>query len=39
MRKTLPGLIVHLVDGQMFSWYGSRLVLAVDYFWELVGVV
>ena len=26
-----PGVPVHLVDGQMFSWYGSRLLLATDY--------
>jgi ABC-type Fe3+-hydroxamate transport system substrate-binding protein len=27
---------VHLVDGEMLSWYGSRLLLAVDYFRELL---
>ncbi len=26
---------VHLVDGEYFSWYGSRLVHAADYFEEL----
>jgi ABC-type Fe3+-hydroxamate transport system substrate-binding protein len=31
-----PGMSVHLVDGEMFSWYGSRLLLAVDYFRELL---
>ncbi len=25
------GVPVHLVDGEMFSWYGSRLLLAADY--------
>ena len=27
-----PNVAVHLVDGEMFSWYGSRLLHAVDYF-------
>lgn len=27
---------LHLVDGEMFSWYGSRLLKAVDYWSELV---
>jgi ABC-type Fe3+-hydroxamate transport system substrate-binding protein len=26
-----PDTLVHLVDGEMFSWYGSRLLLAADY--------
>ena len=26
-----PHVAVYLVDGEMFSWYGSRLLLAVDY--------
>lgn len=29
------GSKVVLVDGEMFSWYGSRMVLAMDYFQEL----
>jgi ABC-type Fe3+-hydroxamate transport system substrate-binding protein len=28
------GFAVHLVDGEMFSWYGSRLLLAADYLQE-----
>lgn len=28
----LPGTVVILVDGEMFSWYGSRLLKAFDYF-------
>lgn len=28
----LPGTPVHLVDGAMFSWYGSRLLTAPAYF-------
>lgn len=26
-----PGIPVHLIDGEMLSWYGSRLLLTVDY--------
>ena len=33
----LPGVEVHLVDGAMFAWYGSRLLKAVDYFERLIG--
>ncbi|MGN6800381.1 MAG: helical backbone metal receptor [Ginsengibacter sp.] len=32
-----PQLKVELVDGEMFSWYGSRLLKSIDYFhsfWE-----
>lgn len=32
----LPGTPVHLVDGEMFSWYGSRLLRAPAYFQELI---
>ncbi len=32
IEKALPGVKVLLVDGEMFSWYGSRLVEAVSYF-------
>jgi len=31
-QKMFPNTKVQLVDGEMFSWYGSRLVRAVDYF-------
>ena len=30
--KILPNSSIHLVDGEMFSWYGSRLIKACDYF-------
>ncbi|MEZ4642595.1 MAG: helical backbone metal receptor [Chloroflexota bacterium] len=33
--EQFPETAVHLVDGEMFSWYGSRLLLAVDYFQQL----
>ena len=31
----IPGVKIILVDGEMFSWYGSRLLKASDYFKEL----
>lgn len=31
-RQTFPNSIVKIVDGEMFSWYGSRLLYAPDYF-------
>lgn len=32
MQKLLPFSKVLLVDGEMFSWYGSRMLQAADYF-------
>jgi len=32
MQKLLPSSIIKLVDGELFSWYGSRLLHAADYF-------
>jgi ABC-type Fe3+-hydroxamate transport system substrate-binding protein len=34
VQALLPETKVLLVDGEMFSWYGSRLVKAVQYFFE-----
>ena len=34
--EQFAGVPVHLVDGEMFSWYGSRLLFAVDYLRELL---
>lgn len=34
-RKLLPKSKVQLVDGELFSWYGSRLLHASDYFKRL----
>ncbi len=34
IKAVLPNTKVMLVDGEMFSWYGSRLVKAVQYFFE-----
>lgn len=32
ITDALPGVRVMLADGSMFSWYGSRLLAAADYF-------
>jgi ABC-type Fe3+-hydroxamate transport system substrate-binding protein len=29
--ERFPDAVVQMVDGEMYSWYGSRLLLAVDY--------
>ena len=34
IQSVLPKTKIMLVDGEMFSWYGSRLVKAVQYFFE-----
>jgi len=34
IQAAIPNAKVLLVDGEMFSWYGSRLVKAVQYFFE-----
>lgn len=36
IRMVLPHAKVMLVDGEMFSWYGSRLVKAVQYLFQLL---
>lgn len=35
LKKEIPGVEVRLVDGEMFSWYGSRLLKAPAYFKSL----
>jgi len=37
IRAVLPEADIRLVDGEMFSWYGSRLLEAPAYFQELRG--
>ncbi len=32
VKNLLPGVNIILVDGEMFSWYGSRLLKAANYF-------
>jgi len=34
----LPKTKILLVDGEMFSWYGSRILYAFDYFKDLIGI-
>jgi ABC-type Fe3+-hydroxamate transport system substrate-binding protein len=36
LQTQLPDCKIILVDGEMFSWYGSRLILAADYFKKLI---
>jgi len=36
LQNILPDAAVRLVDGQMFSWYGSRLLKAGPYFENLI---
>jgi ABC-type Fe3+-hydroxamate transport system substrate-binding protein len=35
VKRLLPASKVMLVDGEMFSWYGSRMVRMAEYFEEL----
>lgn len=39
IKAIVPSAIVKLVDGEMFSWYGSRLLEAPGYFKELLGEI
>lgn len=36
IHEILPSATIKLVDGEMFSWYGSRLVHAPAYFKQLI---
>lgn len=35
LKQIVPKSEIHLVDGEMFSWYGSRLLYSVEYFSKL----
>ena len=35
-QKKYPSSIIQIVDGEMFSWYGSRLLKAPEYFIKLL---
>ncbi|MBS1585615.1 MAG: ABC transporter substrate-binding protein [Bacteroidetes bacterium] len=37
VKSVMPEVEVLLVDGEMFSWYGSRMLKAIPYFSELIG--
>jgi hypothetical protein len=36
LQKEIPKAKIILVDGELFSWYGSRLQYSVEYFNELI---
>lgn len=36
LQKHLPHTRILIVDGELFSWYGSRLIYSVTYFNELI---
>ncbi len=36
IQQKLPGVKILLTDGEMFSWYGSRLLKATDYFLKIL---
>jgi ABC-type Fe3+-hydroxamate transport system substrate-binding protein len=36
LKSAIPEAEVLLVDGEMFSWYGSRMLKAIPYFSELI---
>lgn len=36
MKKQFPDLDIQLVDGEMFSWYGSRLMKSIAYFRNMI---
>lgn len=36
LQKILPDSLLQLADGEMFSWYGSRLLQATEYFARMV---
>lgn len=39
LQQHLPASKIILVDGELFSWYGSRLTMSVAYFNELVKLI
>ncbi|WP_134701436.1 ABC transporter substrate-binding protein [Ammoniphilus sp. YIM 78166] len=39
LEERLPGLKTMLVDGELFSWYGVRMLYAVDYFQKLINLL
>ena len=38
-KSACPDIKVNIVDGEAFSWYGSRLLKAFDYFEELQKII
>ena len=39
LQQQLPTTKIVLADGEMFSWYGSRLLYAAEYFKKLIALV
>ena len=39
MQKIFAGIKIMLVDGEMFSWYGSRLLKSADYFQKRAEII
>lgn len=39
LQQQLPNTKIILADGEMFSWYGSRLLQAPEYFKKLIALV
>ena len=35
MARIFPNAIIKIVDGEMFSWYGNRMLNAMHYFQKL----
>ena len=35
LQKIVPNTTIQLVDGELFSWYGSRLLKSAEYFNQL----
>jgi ABC-type Fe3+-hydroxamate transport system substrate-binding protein len=39
LQQYLPGVKVMLVDGEMFSWYGSRMLNAAEYLFNFINLL
>ncbi|GAB3903012.1 helical backbone metal receptor [Mucilaginibacter boryungensis] len=39
LQALLPNALIKLVDGEMFSWYGSRMLYAPGYFMGLINSI
>ena len=39
LQQQLPNTKIILADGEMFSWYGSRLLEAGNYFAKLIATI
>jgi len=34
-QRIFPNIVIRIVDGELFSWYGSRMLKSMEYFKEL----